>query len=219
MNKPIIKVKVSQLVKAKWNYKTDGSPEIIQKLIKSAEYQKSIGVPAVRELKKTHYGKPEKKYEVIDGNHRLDALLLMKIKEITVENFGKITKGAAVLIAKQRNTLWFEDDTIKFAELFKQDILKDFTIDELETMLPMSKEELEGFEKLLDFDWAQFDDAGEPILKEGYKQIKFDVPEETYNLWLKWQKRCKELLGYDKEEKCFEFAVVEAMNIPEGSLK
>lgn len=211
MNRPIIKVKTEQLVKAKWNYKTEGSEEVIKKLVQSATYQKSIGVPAVREISKN-------KYEVIDGNHRLDALKMMKVKEIQVENFGKISKGEAVLIAKQRNTLWFEDDTIKFAELFRNDILKEFTIDELEKMLPMSKEELEGFEKLLDFDWNQFDNAKEPE-QDGLKTVKIIIDETVYESWIKWQKRCKEYLGYDSEAKCFEFAIVEALNIPVKSLK
>lgn len=211
MNRPIIKVKLDQLVKAKWNYKTEGSPEIIKKLIQSATYQKSIGIPAVREIGKD-------KYEVIDGNHRLDALLMMGVKEIQVENFGKISKAEAVLIAKQRNTVWFEDDTIKFAELFRDEILKEFNIDKLEKMLPMNKDELEGFSKLLDFDWSQFDNAKAPE-ENNYKVVRIEVPEETYNLWLKWKERCKELLGYDNETKCFEFAIVEALNIPEESLQ
>lgn len=211
MNRPIIKVKISELQKAKWNYKTEGSKELIQKLIHSATYQKSIGVPAVRELNKN-------RYEVIDGNHRLDALIMMKVKEIQVENFGKISKGEAVLIAKQRNTLWFEDDTIKFAELFRDDILKEFSIEELEKMLPMTKDELEGFEKLLAFDWDQFNNAKEPE-RDGLRTIKIIVNEAVYKQWEEWIERCKSILDYENEARCFEFAIQEALNIPEESLK
>lgn len=211
MNRPIIKVKIEQLVKAKWNYKTEGSPEIIQKLVKSATYQKSIGILAVREIGKN-------KYEVIDGNHRLDALKVLGIKEIQVENFGKISKAQAVLISKQRNMIWFEDDNIKFAEIFKNDILKEITIDELEQMLPMSKEELEGLEKLFDFDWQQFNNAAEPQLSDK-KTIKIDVTEEVFSMWEQWKNKCEKLLGYKEDSKCFELAIVEALNIPDESLK
>lgn len=51
------------------------------------------------------------------------------------------------------------------------------------------------------------------------KKIELKVPEETYNLWLKWNEKCKELLGYDNESKAFEFAIIEAMNLPESSVK
>jgi len=182
MNRPLIKVKVEQLQKAPWNYKTDGKPELVEKLIKSASYQKSIGIIAVREIGKN-------KYEVIDGNHRLDALKRLGVEEVTVENFGKITKAEAVVISKQRNLIWFEDDTVKFAEVFKEEVLKEFTIDELEQMLPLAKTELESFGKLLDFDWSiydkELDDMGGKINKD--EVLKIPLSDEDFEQWEEWK--------------------------------
>lgn len=56
-----------------------------------------------------------------------------------------------------------------------------------------------------------------PINKQQKKQQK--LLKEVFDVWMRWKGRCKELLGYDNETKCFEFAIVEALNIPEGSLK
>ena len=243
MNRPIINIKVSQLVKAKWNYKTDGKKEIIERLVNSATYQKSFGILAVREL--------NGKYEIIDGNHRLDAIKILKKKTVRCENFGRIKLGEAVLISKQRNILWFDDDTVKFAKLFKEQMLKEFTMDELEKLLPMDREELEGYEKLLDFNWDEYGDGDLVIEELGTKKVvyitkeelaaieeligKMDrekgveltiktvervaISKETIGLWRSWVKRCKALTGWGTEGKAFEFAIVEAMNIPEGSLK
>jgi len=181
MNRPLIKVKVEQLQKAPWNYKTDGRPELIEKLIKSATYQKSIGIIAVREISKN-------KYEIIDGNHRLDALKQLGVEEVTVENFGKISKAEAVVISKQRNTIWFEDDTIKFAEVFKDEVLKEFTIDDLEQMLPLSKVDLEGYAKLLDFDWSIYDKnlEEEQVDQDEEKILRIVLNKEEQKIWAEW---------------------------------
>ena len=77
--KEVIKLPIEQLVKAEWNYKTDGTDEQIQKLMNSIEYDKSAGILAVRKIRD--------KYEVIDGNHRLEALRRLNYKEVQVENF------------------------------------------------------------------------------------------------------------------------------------
>jgi ParB family chromosome partitioning protein len=181
MNRPLIKVTLEQLQKAPWNYKTDGRPELIEKLVKSATYQKSIGVIAVRELGKN-------KYEIIDGNHRLDALKQLGVDEVTVENFGKISKAEAVVISKQRNMIWFEDDTVKFAEVFKEAVLNEFTIDELEQMLPLSKVELENYSKLLDFDWSIYDKnlEDDQVDQDEEKILRIILNKEEQKIWAEW---------------------------------
>lgn len=204
MNRPIITVPVKNLRKAKWNYKTEGSDETIEKLIQSATYQKSIGIPAVRELGKNIY-------EVIDGNHRLDAIVKLGKKEIQVENFGKISKAEAVLISKQRNTVWFEDDTIKFAELFKNDILKEFTIDELEAMLPINRDELLSYNDILLFDWNQFSQNNTEDDQEiKGKVIKIIVSDKVFNLWNKWKEKLIKDDDKITDEFCLKTAIIRA---------
>ena len=47
------------------------------------------------------------------------------------------------------------------------------------------------------------------------KKIELKVCEETYNIWIKLRDRLKEKLGYKEPEQCFEFAIIQALNLPE----
>lgn len=205
MNRPVIKVLVKNLRKAKWNYKTEGSDEQIEKLIQSATYQKSIGIPAVREIGKGLY-------EVIDGNHRLDAIIKLGKTEIQVENFGKISKAEAVVISKQRNVVWFEDDTVKFAELFKNDILKEFTVDQLESMLPINRDELLSYNDILSFNWDQFSQNNASTDDENEEKVlKIIVSDQVLSLWNKWKERLLKDDNKISDEFCLKTAIKIAM--------
>ena len=92
--KELITLSIDKLIKADWNYKTDGSEEQITKLMNSIEYDNSAGVLAVRKIKN--------KFEVIDGNHRLEALRRLDWKEIQVENFGELSKAKAIILSRRK---------------------------------------------------------------------------------------------------------------------
>ena len=205
----IVEIDTKELFPAKWNYKTDGTPEQIQKLCNSIKEDRSAGVIAVREMNGG--------FEVIDGNHRLKAVKKLRWKEVPCENFGEISKAKAITIARRRNHKWFDDDIIAYAEIFKTDVLDEYTIDQLEPFMPDTKEEMENLEKLLDFDWSQFESNGE-FEKEELKTVKIVVNEDVYENWLNWKAKCQDILGYESESKCFEFAIIEAMNLPDESL-
>lgn len=204
----------SRLSKAPWNYKSEGTPEQIAKLAESIKEDSSAGVLAVREIGKD-------KYEVIDGNHRLDAIEQVGWKQVPCENFGKISKARAVLVARRRNYQWFEDDKLKLASLIKDEVLKEFSMEELERFMPETKDELESLVKLLDFDWTKFktDGSSSDETDEDHSKLVLRLNADTMAKWLEWKERCRKLLGYDVNEKCFEFAVAEALNIPEESLR
>jgi hypothetical protein len=213
LTKPTIEqVPVAKLIPASWNYKTEGSDEQIEKLASSIREDQSAGVMAVRVLKS---GKRngDGKLEVIDGNHRLKAVQSLGWKTVWVENFGVISDGDAVLVARRRNFQWFEDNVLKYAELFRDKVLTERSIDELVAFMPESKGEMESIAKLLEFDWSQFhrSTGGEPPL---LKTIKLEVPTEVFEQWMSWLERAKEMLGYDNPAKAFEFAIVEVMNVP-----
>jgi hypothetical protein len=205
----LVEIDIKDLSKAEWNYKSDGTEEQIEKLCNSIKEDKSAGVVAVREL--------DGKFEVIDGNHRLTALKKLKWEKVPCENFGDISKAKAITIARRRNHKWFEDDILAYAEIFKNDVLKEFTIDQLQTYMPDTKEEMENLENLLDFDWNQFKNNGE-FEDEELRTVKFVVNKDVFESWLNWKEKCEMLLGYESEAKCFEFAIIEALNIPEESL-
>ena len=200
----IVEMEADLLVKADWNYKTDGSEQQIGKLMESIQVDKSVGVLAIRELEKD-------KFEVIDGNHRLEAIKRLGWKKVPCENFGEISKGMAVTIARRRNHKWFDDDLLEYAKLFKEDVLKEFSIQDLEEFMPETREEMLNYERMLDFDWDEFEP--DPVYDEdNLKTVKVVIPEEVYNMWIKWKGQVKEVNGYETDSKAFEFALIEAIN-------
>ena len=61
-------------------------------------------------------------------------------------------------------------------------------------------------------DWDDYE--GDYEYEEDYlKTIKIIVPEDTYNNWLDWKKKCAKLNGYETDSKAFEYAIIEALNL------
>jgi len=202
MNK-VETMNIDNLVKAGWNYKTDGTEEQINKLIKSIKYDDSAGVIAVRKL--------NDKYEVIDGNHRLEALQRIGWQQIQVENFGDISKAKAIIIARRRNHVWFDDDLKAFSDLIKNDVLPEIDTDTLKDILPDTPDEIDNLVNFGNFDWE------EPIEKEpkdndGKKTIVVKVDESVYQMWQDWVKWCAEQTDYKSEPEAFEYLIIEAKN-------
>jgi len=197
MNKTqLVQINIADLKPAEWNYKTDGTEEQIEKLAASIKEDSSAGVLAVREV--------DGKFEVIDGNHRLKAVKNLKWQKVPCENFGDISKAKAIIVSRRRNTQWFEDDTVKYAEIFRDDVLQEYSLDDLEKIMPESREDMENLAKLLDFDWEQYgSEGGAEEDKEGKKAIKFKLTEEMYLLWRQWCECCEQEFGITKEPLCF----------------
>jgi hypothetical protein len=197
------KVNIDKLIKADWNYKTDGTDEQINKLINSIKYDNSAGVLAVREL--------GDKLEVIDGNHRLEALRRMNMQEVQVENFGALSKAKAILVARRRNHVWFDDDLLSFSELLKNDVLPEIALDDIKNILPDSTAEIDNMLALGKFDWEE-PTLNEPKDNDGNKVIKVKVTEEVFKMWQEWVQFCAEQNNFKSESEAFEFAIVEAKN-------
>ena len=161
----IVEMDIEDLIPADWNYKSDGTAEQITKLCNSINEDKSAGVVAVREL-------DSGKFEVIDGNHRLQALKKLNWPKVPCENFGVITKAKAITVARRRNHKWFDDDLLAYAELFSKEVLDEYSVDQLEQFMPDSRKEMEAMQELLEFDWDQFSvDDAEQDLDQNTKTI------------------------------------------------
>lgn len=223
LNKSKIEVvPIDQLIEADWNYKVFGEDEDIKKLGRSIKARGSAGVLAVREVEL----EGNIKLEVCDGNHRFRALKdEVGVKKLVVENFGNISLDEAILIARSRNHQWFDDDKIQLAKLMTEEVLTKYDIDSLADMLPDSKADLEGFMNMATFDWSEPTENDLPprdsndTSSEQTKKLELYVPEEVYNIWHKWLDRCKNITGIESKERAFEFAVIEALNIPDEVLE
>lgn len=213
----VVEMDVASLIEAEWNYKERGTEEQIEKLAKSITKDMSVGVLAVRQIEKD--GKIL--FEVIDGNHRLQAIQFLKWDKVPVENFGEISLADAVTIARRRNHSWFEDDKLALAKLFTDVVFKEYEIGSLAEFMPDSEEALEGYKNLGEFDWSvpELNEPQAEVVSFNEKKIFLKVPEETYNIWEKWLERCENITGLETPERAFEFAIIEALNIPEESFK
>lgn len=202
MNK-VETMNVDNLVKAEWNYKTDGTEEQINKLIKSIKYDDSAGILAVRKL--------NDKYEVIDGNHRLEALKRIGWQQIQVENFGDIPKSKAIIIARRRNHVWFDDDLKAFSDLIKNDVLPDIDTDTLKDILPDTPDEIDNLVNFGNFDWEE-PTQKDPKESDGIKTLTIKIDEQVYQMWQDWVKWCAEQTDYKNDAEAFEYLIVEAKN-------
>ena len=218
----VSEAEVSKLIHAEWNYKTDGTEEQIESLANAINRQKSCGVLAVREVEI----KGETVLEVMDGNHRLSAIRdVLKWEKVPVENFGPLSQVEAIILTRQRNEQWFEDDKLKLANLFVDHVFPEISHEELELILPENSQQLEIYSEMAAIDWSEPVLKGEEESESGEvefnntKTIRLNVNEEVYNLWLKWCERAKKITGLDNEQRAFEFAVIEALNVPEENLE
>tara|TARA_R100000734_G_scaffold19098_2_gene18077 strand:+ start:333 stop:986 length:654 start_codon:yes stop_codon:yes gene_type:complete len=205
-------IDVNQLVKADWNYKEDDK-ELSKKLKKNIEEEGIIQNLIVREL--------GDKYEVVNGNHRLDVMNDLGITKVHVYNYGKISKNKAMEVAIKTNETAFKTNALKLGETFSE-LTKEYDIDYLADSLPFKKQEITNMIELLEFDWTKFDDDDELDLEEPdpfNHTIKLKVTKEVYENWINLKKRMFEINGYDNDSKVIEFAIIEALNIPLESLK
>ena len=149
-----ISIPVEKLVKANWNYKEDDEA-LLAKLVENIKRNGQIENIIVRELDTGFY-------EVVNGNHRYDALCVIGAKEVVCFNLGKISDAQARRIAVETNETRFGTDNVRLAEVLKE-INDEFGLSELAKTMPFDEEEIQHHINLLDFDWEQYEggDAGD----------------------------------------------------------
>lgn len=143
MNK-FIEIEVSKLVKADWNYKEE-DPKMQKQLVENIRKNGQLENIIVRQL-------GNGKYEVVNGNHRLDAFKELKFAKVTCCDVGEISEAHAARIAIETNETKFKSDNIKLAQLL-ENIKSDFDITELQKTMPFSLDEMTNMQSLIKFDW------------------------------------------------------------------
>lgn len=209
---------ISILVKAVWNYKEENE-NLTSKLIANIKQNGQVENIQVR-LLDTGY------YEIVNGNHRLDAMLSLGREFIVCYNHGSISDSKAKRIAIETNETRFATDSIKLADLIKE-ISTDFDISDLESTMPYNETELNNFIELTNFDWDQFSKQPEDSEDEkqnskdidlDFVELKLNLTKEVFDLWEEYKKRVKENTQ-DKnlsDNKCFEFAMAESLSTITG---
>ena len=99
MKKGWTDIQISKLVKANWNYKEENEKQT-DKLLNNFKRNGQIENILIRELDTGFY-------EVVNGNHRLDVMKILKLKKAHAYNFGKISLAEAQRIAIETNETKF----------------------------------------------------------------------------------------------------------------
>lgn len=200
-------IEIKKLVKADWNYKEENQI-LTEKLLTNFKRNGQIESIIVRELDTGFF-------EVVNGNHRLDVMKMLEYKTAHCYNFGKITQLQASRVAIETNETKFATDPLKLSNLI-QEITKEYTLEDIEKTMPYDIKDLENMVDITKLDWNDFTSTPPDTLDdvEFNKTINLKVTEETYKRWIELKDRLKELSGYATDSKVFEFAVIEALNIP-----
>lgn len=199
-------INVDQLVKAEWNYKTNDE-KLQEKLINNLKRNGVILNINVREI-------DDGKYEVIDGNHRLDAMQKLNIKEVVARNHGKITLAQATRISIELNETQHAADVYKLRDSVDH-ILTEFDKDEFLETAPYDENEIDNLLNIRHYDLDGGDPSGIDDDDEESNfdfTIKVNVTKSTFEMWESWKEYIKSTSGWDNESKAFEFALIEAVN-------
>lgn len=203
-------IDISKLVKANWNYKEDSEKQT-DKLIANF---KRIGQVENLLIRKLDTGF----FEVLNGNHRIDVMKILKLKKAHVYNFGKIGLAEAQRTAIETNETTYSTNSIKLANIMTT-LTKEYPVDDLVNTMPYTKDEINNMGDLVNFDFNEFESKEDSDGENEFNiQIKLNVSHETNERWKELKSKMSEILGYKNESKVFEFAVIEALNIPDESI-
>jgi hypothetical protein len=177
-----VSIPIERLVKADWNYKQENK-STSDKLREGLKRRGLIKNVVVRLL-------PTGYYEVVDGNHRLDEMRGLKLKEAMCFNLGVISVEEAIRISIELNDLHFENDAAIQAQRMGE-IVKKFGLKDLEMTLPYSQLEIEDMVKAVDFDWTAIAKPEEQVT-DTHKMIVFQVEPKIAKRWDKLKEKYEE---------------------------
>jgi hypothetical protein len=124
-----VRLPLSALVKAEWNYKLDDE-EKAKKLTANIKRNGQVQNIIVRDLGKG-------KFEIANGNHRLDSFLELKYKDAVCYNLGKVSQAVAERVAIETNEQSFDPDPIKLGQVIEH-IMEEFPREDLLETMPYS---------------------------------------------------------------------------------
>ena len=180
-------IKLDDLVHAEWNYKQN-SEEMAFKLVANMKRNGQIENLLVRKLKGG-------KYEVVNGNHRMDALKQIGCTRAVCYDLGDIDDQEAYRISIETNETKFAVDQVQLAKLIA-DITKAVPVEELLASFPYNQEEIDNYLKMNTFDWNQMEVTGDESKGEEDQQgkvISFQCEPPLVEAWEEWKHRCRTL--------------------------
>lgn len=194
LKKGWVEIDVKKLAKADWNYKEDDLTKS-EKLRNNIKLNGQIENIIVRELDTGFF-------EVVNGNHRYEVFKELEFEKVMCFNLGKgISDEKAQRIAIETNETKFNTDNIKLAGLIAQ-ILKVEPMEELVGTMPYSQEELENFEKMLEFNWGEIEEKAKSSsgTDDEFDTITLKLPKDIINQLNEQIDRFKRILHPEEKD-------------------
>ena len=198
---------IADLKPAPWNYKHDDAKQA-EALMENLRANGQVVNLNVREL-------PEGGYEIIDGNHRLVALLALKVKKAFVYDHGPLTEAEAQRVAVEINETRFPNDNEEFARIM-ENLKNEFGLEELLMTMPFTDIELDRLQQSID--WADDEEDFETV-KFSFGNLKGKVLQEIYDVFLNAVAKAERLIGRDDLGSKLEALAAEFLNLPEESVE
>jgi hypothetical protein len=169
-------VKVSQLKTADWNYK-ENDPILEEKLRNNIERNGQLENLIVRKLE-------DGTFEVVNGNHRLEAFKDLNVDEVMVCNVGEIPLELAQRIAIETNETRFATNQTRLTSLIRN-ISEKFELEDMAATMPYHLEDLKQMHQI------------EPLNSDSREEDEDDL-DERYENYLNSQ--IKQIVLYFKTE-------------------
>lgn len=131
------------LTPAQWNYKEDDEATM-KKLVANIKKNQQIENIIVRPIDDSC-----EVYEVVNGNHRLEAMRTLGIKTATCFDLGIVSEAHAKRVAVETNETRFPINPVRLSEIVAS-LTQESGVDELLESMPFSKEQTEGMALLAD---------------------------------------------------------------------
>lgn len=205
-----VTIPVELLDKAPWNVKDEDeaqSKALAANMARNGVIVNSI----VRAL-------PNGRYELVDGNHRLDAYESVGVEEVMCFNLGDKTEPEAQRIAIEINETRFPTNEVRLAQAMEV-LSVEFGLDDLEATMPYTRQDLEDLVEMTRFDWENYgesrsesaftdkhgahkDETGVPMYL-----VRAYLPAALHELWQQWIDHARENLDALDEQEAFVEAV------------
>lgn len=136
--KGFVLLDTAALVEASWNYKEDHD-ELQEKLRLNLQRNGIVQNLIVRDV-------GSGAYEVVNGNHRLRAIIANGIDRVMCYNCGQISDIQAKRIAVETNETRFKSDAERLASVVEA-VLNEFDPADFDLTSPITSDMLDGFKK------------------------------------------------------------------------
>ncbi len=208
---------IELLIEADWNYK-EQDLSLSRKLVENIRRNGQLENIIVRQL-------PTGYFEVVNGNHRLVAFRELNFETVIVYDCGEISLVEAHRLAVETNETRFATDQFKLAQRMTELEVR-FGSERLAETMPYSLEQIQGFKRLVDFDWDAFEQQQKERTsnEDRSKRLKIPLSDSTYELWEQWLETARGLGSVNDATasvdrvRAFEWAILAALSVPYQSI-